>query len=200
MIYIFDTNSLSELNAYYPDIFKAFWTKLDALVAAGEVISTREVKTELEASGLEHVLKWTRANSGIFTMPWRSRNAVRWADFCHPAFSGAYRPESSATRLNGCRSICHCLCQGLRWYRCHARKAETAGGQNSECLRTFQHSLHGSSGVHARTALELLTNDPYPRRTRKGSPEWEGRAMKTPQVITSFTPNRANPANSTCDL
>ncbi len=58
MIYVFDTNSLSELNAYYPDIFKALWARLDALVVAQEVISTREVRTELEASGLAHVLKW----------------------------------------------------------------------------------------------------------------------------------------------
>lgn len=69
MIYVFDTNSLSELNAYYPDIFKAFWNKFDALVAAQTVISTREVRPELEASGKENIMKWAKANSGIFTMP-----------------------------------------------------------------------------------------------------------------------------------
>ena len=37
MTYVFDTNSLSELNAYYPDIFKAFWNQFDAMVASGEV-------------------------------------------------------------------------------------------------------------------------------------------------------------------
>jgi hypothetical protein len=69
MIYVFDTNSLSELNAYYPDIFKAFWNKFDVLVAAQTVISTREVRPELEASGKENIMKWAKANSGIFTMP-----------------------------------------------------------------------------------------------------------------------------------
>lgn len=69
MIYVFDTNSFSELNAYYPDIFKAFWNSFDAMVASGDVISTREVETELQRSGLEHVLKWAKANGRIFTTP-----------------------------------------------------------------------------------------------------------------------------------
>jgi hypothetical protein len=69
MTYVFDTNSLSELNAYYPDIFKALWTQLNALVAAEEIISTREVRTELESSGREHVIKWAKANSPMFTTP-----------------------------------------------------------------------------------------------------------------------------------
>ena len=69
MIYVFDTNSLSELNAYYPDIFKSLWNQLDELVAAGEVISTREVYSELNRSGLEHAIKWAAANPGLFTVP-----------------------------------------------------------------------------------------------------------------------------------
>jgi Domain of unknown function (DUF4411) len=67
--YVFDTNSLSELNAYYPDIFKAFWARLNALVAAEEVISTREVRAELENSGREHVIKWAKAHNAMFTTP-----------------------------------------------------------------------------------------------------------------------------------
>ena len=69
MIYVFDTNSLSEFNAYYPDIFKTLWIQLDALVAAGEVFSTREVRAELENSGLEHVLKWAKSSGGFFRTP-----------------------------------------------------------------------------------------------------------------------------------
>jgi hypothetical protein len=86
MIYVFDTNSLSELNAYYPDIFKALWTQLDALVAAQEVISTREVRTELENSGLEHVLKWAKTNSGIFTMPTAAETQFVGKIFAIPHF------------------------------------------------------------------------------------------------------------------
>jgi hypothetical protein len=67
--YVFDTNSLSELKAYYPDIFKAFWAQFNALVAAEEVISTREVRTELDNSGREHVIKWAKGHSAMFTTP-----------------------------------------------------------------------------------------------------------------------------------
>lgn len=69
MIYVFDTNSFSELNAYYPDIFKSFWDKFNAMVAAGAVTSTREVKTELNRSGLAHIMDWAKANGEVFTTP-----------------------------------------------------------------------------------------------------------------------------------
>ena len=69
MIYVFDTNSLSELDAYYPDIFRTFWTQFDAAADAGDVISTREVKTELDLSGKAVVTAWARRRSTIFTRP-----------------------------------------------------------------------------------------------------------------------------------
>ena len=69
MIYVFDTNSFSELNAYYPDIFKSFWDKFNAMVAAGSVTSTREVKAELNRSGLTHTMDWAKANGAVFTTP-----------------------------------------------------------------------------------------------------------------------------------
>jgi hypothetical protein len=69
MIYVFDTNSLSELNAYYPDIFRAFWAQFDAVVANGEVVSTREVRPEVERSGKDNIVAWIKANGQVFTMP-----------------------------------------------------------------------------------------------------------------------------------
>lgn len=69
MIYVFDTNSLSELNAYYPEIFKAFWTRFDAMVAGGDVVSTREVRPEIERGGKENILAWIKTHGSIFTMP-----------------------------------------------------------------------------------------------------------------------------------
>jgi hypothetical protein len=62
MIYVFDTNSLSELDAYYPNIFKSFWAQFDAAARAGDIISTREVKAELDRSGLANVLAWAKSN------------------------------------------------------------------------------------------------------------------------------------------
>ena len=69
MIYVFDTNSLSALNAYYPDIFKEVWNRFNHMVSTGHVISTREVFPEIERSGLEHIVKWAKKNKAAFTMP-----------------------------------------------------------------------------------------------------------------------------------
>jgi hypothetical protein len=66
---------LSELNTYYPEIFKAFWTRFDAMVASGEVISTREVRPEIELSGKENVLAWIKTHGSIFTMPTAEQTA-----------------------------------------------------------------------------------------------------------------------------
>jgi hypothetical protein len=75
MIYVFDTNSLSELDAYYPDIFRTFWMQFDAAADAGDVISTREVKTELDRSGKAVVTAWARRRSTIFTKPTSAETA-----------------------------------------------------------------------------------------------------------------------------
>jgi hypothetical protein len=69
MIYVFDTNSLSALDAYYPDVFTSFWAQFDAAAGAGDIISTREVKAELDRSGLANVLAWAKSNSAVFTTP-----------------------------------------------------------------------------------------------------------------------------------
>ena len=50
MIYVFDTNSLSNvLNHYYRDRFPSFWEKFDEMIDNKGVISVREVRFELEA-------------------------------------------------------------------------------------------------------------------------------------------------------
>lgn len=69
MIYVFDTSSLSELDAYYPGIFKSFWAKFDAGASAGDIISTREVRSELNRSGLVVAMAWAKRNSAVFTTP-----------------------------------------------------------------------------------------------------------------------------------
>ena len=86
MIYVFDANSLSELNAYYPDIFKAFWTRFDALVANGEIISTREVRPEVERSGKDNIIGWIKAHGQIFTMPSAPETAFVAQIFAIPHF------------------------------------------------------------------------------------------------------------------
>jgi hypothetical protein len=70
MIYIFDSNSLSKLKHYYPTVFKSVWSGLDALVASGNLISTREVWNEMQqGSPNAHVQAWVKKNKQIFQTP-----------------------------------------------------------------------------------------------------------------------------------
>jgi hypothetical protein len=69
MIYVFDTNSFSEMSPYFPDVFPAFWTRFEAAVASGKITSTREVLRELETGAENHILEWCKLNRAIFTTP-----------------------------------------------------------------------------------------------------------------------------------
>jgi len=49
LIYVFDTNSLSNvLNHYYRDTFPSFWEKFDEMVGSKRLISVREARFELK--------------------------------------------------------------------------------------------------------------------------------------------------------
>lgn len=86
MIYVFDTNSLSEINAYYPNVFKSFWQEFNAATARGFVVSTREVLTELERSGRPHILAWAKSNTAIFSTPAAAETAFVAEIFRAPHF------------------------------------------------------------------------------------------------------------------
>ncbi len=77
---------MSELNAYYPDIFKAFWSQFDAMVASGDVVSTREVRPEVERSGKDNIIAWIKAHSQLFTMPTAQETAFVAEVFVVPHF------------------------------------------------------------------------------------------------------------------
>jgi hypothetical protein len=69
VIYVFDTNSFSELSPLLPDVFPAFWARFEAAVAADKITSTREVLHELGNGADNHVLEWCNRNKAVFTMP-----------------------------------------------------------------------------------------------------------------------------------
>jgi hypothetical protein len=75
MIYVFDTSSFIRLNSYYPDIFPGFWQQFNETVAAGEIVSTREVLRELEREDPDHVFAWAKQNTSIFTTPTSAETA-----------------------------------------------------------------------------------------------------------------------------
>lgn len=70
MIYVFDTGSFSKLKHYFPGVFATLWSGLDGMVKAGSLLSTKEVKRELQNGSPDpHVDAWIKENSHIFTTP-----------------------------------------------------------------------------------------------------------------------------------
>lgn len=70
MIYVFDTSSIRALQHFYPRVFKSIWDGLDALVQQGQLVSTREVYSEVERQAISaEVLNWAKNNKLIFTTP-----------------------------------------------------------------------------------------------------------------------------------
>lgn len=71
MIYVFDSNSLSNiLNHYYPDRFPSFWKKYDAMVQQGNIVSVREVRFELTSKfDDETIERLMTQNKNFFLAP-----------------------------------------------------------------------------------------------------------------------------------
>lgn len=68
-MYVIDTSVVSALHKnYYRDRFVSLWKNFDALVAAGEITSTREAFRELEDFGGDS-FAWAKENEHIFTVP-----------------------------------------------------------------------------------------------------------------------------------
>jgi hypothetical protein len=71
MIYIFDTNSISNvLNHYYPTRFPSFWEKFVDEIRNKNIISVREVRHELEERfDKNKLILLTQYNSDFFQQP-----------------------------------------------------------------------------------------------------------------------------------
>ena len=71
MIYVLDTNSLSNiLNHYYPDRFPTFWNKFYSLIQSRNIISVREVRFELTLKFNDDIISLlTQHNNEFFTNP-----------------------------------------------------------------------------------------------------------------------------------
>lgn len=66
-VYCLDTSSLifAATEAYPLDLFASFWTRLDALVAAGRAISPKEVLKEISRQD-DDLHAWCRHRTGLF--------------------------------------------------------------------------------------------------------------------------------------
>jgi hypothetical protein len=67
--YLFDTNSFRVLSNYYPDQFKTFWTKFAQSIAAGDVLSCKEVYNELESYSKNWIWGRAQTNKALFEPP-----------------------------------------------------------------------------------------------------------------------------------
>ncbi len=72
-IYVFDTSSFSQLfGSYYRSVFPTLWALFDEMVAAGRLVSVREVRNEIErnlGTRLETLTEWCALHQELFTTP-----------------------------------------------------------------------------------------------------------------------------------
>ena len=70
MTYVFDTSPFSALiRNFYRGRFPSLWDRFDYLVASGRIISTREVRRELEDFGFDEHKRWLGLNGDLFSAP-----------------------------------------------------------------------------------------------------------------------------------
>jgi hypothetical protein len=76
MSYVFDTSPLSTLfKNFYRNTFRSLWENFDELVAAGHIVSTREVRREIEDGPTEAVRIWAEENPDLFATPTAAEGA-----------------------------------------------------------------------------------------------------------------------------
>lgn len=70
MTYAFDNSPLSALfRNFYRARFPTLWQRFDGLVAAGSILSSREVLREIEDGPLEALREWAANNQNLFPAP-----------------------------------------------------------------------------------------------------------------------------------
>ena len=69
-MYVFDNSPLSSMfRNYFPARFPTLWQRFDALVADGNVVSTREALREIQIGPEGPCLNWCEGNRPLFATP-----------------------------------------------------------------------------------------------------------------------------------
>ena len=69
MSYVFDTSAFVVLfDNYYKSVFKTLWNHFDEMVNLGDIVSTKEVKREIEDQ-TDSLTAWMRNHSEVFETP-----------------------------------------------------------------------------------------------------------------------------------
>lgn len=70
MQYVFDSGPFIDMRTYYPETFPSFWENISDCASNGIIISTREVRNELNRRVHEDYLEeWVKENGHIFKTP-----------------------------------------------------------------------------------------------------------------------------------
>jgi hypothetical protein len=76
MRYVFDNSPLSALfRNFYRGRFPSLWQRFDGLVAAGQIVSTREAYREIEDGATESLREWAAQNHALFATPTAAEGA-----------------------------------------------------------------------------------------------------------------------------
>ena len=90
MSYVFDTNSISTLRFIFQSRFLSFWRDMQTCVSRNRIISTREVKNELDVkfNSDEQIQKWLVKNKDIFLTPALAETTIVERILSHSKFKG----------------------------------------------------------------------------------------------------------------
>ena len=90
MSYVFDTNSISTLRFIFQSRFLSFWRDMQDCVSRKKIISTREVKNELDVKfqSDEQIQKWLTENKDIFLTPALAETTIVERILSHSKFKG----------------------------------------------------------------------------------------------------------------
>jgi len=93
-MYVFDTSPLSTLfKNYYPSRFPSLWKKFDALIANGQIVSSREVMRELTDGPVPNIVAWIDANKDVFPSPTAAEAAFVAKIFQVPHFQNTIEQQ-----------------------------------------------------------------------------------------------------------
>lgn len=86
-MYVFDTSPLSTLfKNYYRRRFPSLWRNFDALVAAGNLVSTREAHREIIDGPVAELRDWGGNNQALFSVPTAAEGAFVARIYAVPHF------------------------------------------------------------------------------------------------------------------
>jgi hypothetical protein len=86
-MYVFDTSPLSTLfKNYYRRRFPSLWRNFDALVAAGNLVSTREAHREIIDGPVAELRDWGENNQALFSVPTAAEGAFVARIYAVPHF------------------------------------------------------------------------------------------------------------------